>query len=209
MLNNAAPIEILRTVLTLVGTAISLGLFLHVWDRHATVARWVQEGRIKLWGPRHTFAVGFLVSVMFLLAIWVLLFATGINAMVNPAPTTPIAEASGYRGNLLILGVVILLLGFTGVMTAAWVAVGRPTVMPDSAPNSPISMMFRAIDYARDMGHSVNDNTQGAVGVLELLLEDPTVSQDRKELIRPALDALLRTREHVHNVHEAAKAMGH
>ena len=204
---SAAPLELAWTGVAFLGGGVATALLVTIWRSYRAVADWIEHGRLVRWGPRHRFVLGFLVGIFLLMLLWAGFLALGVNAIANPPPTTPDRAAASERGGWLLVGLEAVLFAFQAILLYAWVSVGRPTLDPGRAPNSPVALLFRAIDLGREMGHAVRNEAQEPVALLDEIAHDERAPSDVRSRAVLALAALERLVGHVDRVHRAVKAL--
>jgi hypothetical protein len=203
---NASSLEVTWTTIAIGGAGFATALAGNVWLSHQTVVEWIRKGRIRRWGPRHKFVLGFFVGVALLLLVWCGFVLLGANAIANPPPSDPGREAASERGGWILVILEGALFLFQAILMWAWWAVGRPTLAPDSGPTTLAALTLDMIDAGREMGHAVTNDLQLPVAILDEIALDPTVSEERRNEAAQALVALDRLLKHVHSLHTAIKA---
>lgn len=204
---NATYLEVAWTSIAVLGAAFAMALLAHIWLSYQAVETWIRQGRAVRWGPRHRFALGFMVGVGLLLVVWTGFILLGANALTNAPPTTPDRIDASERGGTILVVVEGVLLAFQVILLAAWIAVGKPTLHPGSSPQSPVSLMFKAIDLGRQMGHAVANEAQAPVSVLDEIVNDPSTPEDMRLRAAEALASLELMVMHVQELHRTVKAM--
>jgi hypothetical protein len=179
---NASSLEVTWTTIAIGGAGFATALAGNVWLSHQTVVEWIRKGRIRRWGPRHKFVLGFFVGVALLLLVWCGFVLLGANAIANPPPSDPGREAASERGGWILVILEGALFLFQAILMWAWWAAGR------------------------EMGHAVTNDLQLPVAILDEIALDPTVSEERRNEAAQALVALDRLLKHVHSLHTAIKA---
>lgn len=204
--SNASPLELTWTVVAIGGAGLALALVVNIWMSYSAVMAWVREGRAVQWGPRHKFALGFLVGMTLLFLVWLGFVALGANAILNPPPSDPMRQAASERAGWILVTLESVLFVFQCILMWAWLSLARPTLYPaDAEPNSPAALLFRAIDLGRNMGHGVANKAVLPYSVLEEVALDeslPTALRTRATEGLAAFDELL---EMTRTLHEAIK----
>lgn len=206
--DTASALEISWTTIAICGAAVATALLAHIWLSYRAVMAWIEKGWAYRWGPRHKFVVAFLVCVGLLLLVWIGFVALGGNAIMNPPPTTPDREASSERGGWILVCTEAVLLGATGVLAWAWIALGAKTLHParDEAPSLG-ELVLRAIDAGRDMAHGIANDLQRPVAVLEEVAETDGLDPFLRTNAALAVTDLERITARVASNHARIKAM--
>lgn len=204
---NASMLEATWLGIALLGAAVALALWVQIVASYLAVETWIGERRLVRWGPRHKFILGFLIGIFLFLLVWLGFIALGVNAVTNPPPATPDRVEAAERGGMILCGLEGVLLLVTVILTWAWITVGKPTLNPSGAPRSPVSQMFRAIDLSREMGHTVRNDSQRVVALLDDIARDHALSPDYRSRATEALLTLAHMTTHVTELHQAVKRL--
>lgn len=204
---SVAPLEVVWTGIAVLGGAVATALLAAIWQSYRAVADWIEHGRLVRWGPRHRFVVGFMAGVGLLVLVWGGFLALGINALGNLPPTTPDRSAASERGGWILVCLEAVLFAFQAILLYAWVAVGRPTLNPDRAPRSPVALLFRTIDLARNMGHIVAGDLQRATTFCEAVATDPAMTESVRSEAALSLADIKQAVRQVGELHRLVKEM--
>lgn len=202
---SASLLETVWTGLALVGAACATALLLHVWTSYQSVVAWIEKGRLVWWGPRHRFALGFLVGSGCLLAVWVGFILLGGNALLNPPPVGAERAAASERAGWLLVGLETALLVCQAILMWAWLSVQESALSPETLRPGLTQLVLRAIDLGREMGHAVANDAQLPVGVLDAVMADPTTDPERRRDAAEAIATIKRMMGHVTALHAAIK----
>lgn len=206
---NVSSLEAIWSGVAIIGIAVAVGFLANVWLSYRAVQSWIERGWARRWGPRYKFVVGFLSVAGLLVLVWIGFAVLGINAMLSPPPLTPDRAAASERGGLILVVLEVFLLGLTGLLLWAWVAVGRPS-MPNSAADEPslADLLEASTEAGRTMGHLIADDLQMPVGAFDLIASDPRVPADVRRMAAEANESLDRIMERVRRLHAEIKRLG-
>lgn len=206
--DTASSLELTWSGVALCGAVVALALLAHIWTSYRAVEAWIAKGWAYRWGPRHKFALGFLLGIGLLLLVWCGFVALGANAILNPPPITPDREAASERAGWILVGLETVLFAFQAILMWAWVAVGAKTLRParQEAPTLG-ELVIRAIDAGREMGHAVAKDLQPAVALLDELARDDAASPEIRARAAEALAALDQALVRVRSLHAEIKAL--
>lgn len=208
MPSNASVLEASWTAVALFGAGVALALLAHIWQSYCAVMSWIAKGWAYRWGPRHKFALGFLVGIGLLLLVWCGFLALGVNALLNPPPTTPDRAAASERAGWILVGLESVLFLFQTILTWAWIAVGSKTLHPANQDAPTLGeLVLRAIDAGREMGHAIATDLQLPVMVLDEMARDETASPEERARAAEALAALDQIKTRVADLHRRIKEM--
>lgn len=206
---TASLLEVSWTAIAFCGAAVAMALLVHVWLSYRAVMSWIEHGWAYRWGPRHKFALGFLVGIGLLLLVWCGFIALGANAIVNPPPTTPDREAASERGGWILVCLEGVLFVFQTILTWAWMAVGAKTLHPHTAHELPSlgELVIHAIDAGREMGHGIANDLQRPVAVLDEIALTEGIDPSLRTAAAVAVADLDHIKIRVAELHARIKAM--
>lgn len=205
---TASPLEASWTAIAFCGAAVAMALLAHIWLSYRAVTSWIEYGWAYRWGPRHKFALGFLVGIGLLLLVWCGFLALGANAIMNPPPTTPDREAASERGGWILVCLEAALFVFQAMLTWAWISVGSKTLHPARAEAPTLGeLVLRAIDAGREMAHLIANDLQRPVAVLEEVAETDGIDPILRTNAALAVTDLERITARVAANHARIKAM--
>lgn len=207
MFGNASALEISWSTVAVLGAGVALALLVSVWLSYRAVASWIKNGLAVRWGPRHKFVLGFLAGIGLLFLVWLGFVALGANAMANPPPLDPERQAASDRGGWLLVGLESVLFCFQIILLWAWVSIGRTTLRPNGEPRTFTDLLLAATGAGREIGHTVANHLQRPVAVLDEIAADASLPEEARTAAALALADLEQVMEHVHELHQAIKAL--
>lgn len=205
---SASGLELTWTAIAMIGLLVNVVLLDQITRSYMAVSEWIRRGWAVRWGPRHKFVVGFLLGASLLFAVWLGFCALGANAIYNPPPTTPDRAEASERGGLILVFLEGVMLLFQGVLTWAWIAVGKPTIPGSSERVTLADLLEASTDAGRELAHMLANSAQLPVTVLERVAEDPAISPELREDAASALTSMERLMEHAGKLHAEIKRVG-
>lgn len=204
--DTVSALEITWSTIALLGTVTAATLLVNVWLSYRTVLSWIDEDRAVRWGPRHRFALGFLIGGLLLLVVWLGFVALGANALLSPPAPDPVRQASADRGGWILTCLATVLLAFQAVLVWAWLSLARPSLGPALLGTaSPSELLFRVIDLGREMGHLVANDLVRPVTVLDEIARDEQTPAELRAEAAVAIADLETVMRRVKAIHETIK----
>lgn len=165
---TVSGLELVWTAIAVCGACVAAALLAHIWMSYRAVMSWIARGWAYRWGPRHKFALGFLLGIGLLLLVWLGFVALGGNALATLPPVTPDRQAASDRAGWILVALEGVLFVFQSILMWAWLAVGAKTLRPLShEPPTLSDLVLRAIDAGREIGHGIANDLQRPVSVLD------------------------------------------
>lgn len=208
MTPNASVLETVWTSIALLGAGFATALLVHIWLSYRAVLSWIKRGLARRWGPRHKFALGFLLGVALLLVVWCGFVALGANAVMNPPPVDEQRAAASERGGWILVCLEATLFVFQAILMWAWIAVGRPTLHPGQQLPTLADLLEEATEAGREMGHLIANSAQLPVAVLEEVAGAPSVPERLRADAARALVSMDELMEHARSLHAEIKRIG-